>query len=74
MYRAIKSVPPVDPSAFKASVIPIPYKNPPNNTFRTRSSKKGVKEKIFKVDKKELFWIDFSIQQIYILCNNLFSS
>ena len=48
MYRAIKSVPPVDPSAFKASVIPIPYKNPPNNTFRTRSSKKGVKEKMFK--------------------------
>ena len=48
MYRAIKSVPPVDPSAFKASVIPIPYKNPPNNTFRTRSSKKGVKEKLFK--------------------------
>ncbi len=44
MYRAIKSVPPVDPSAFKASVIPIPYKNPPNNGTMSR-------KRTHKIDK-----------------------
>ena len=40
-YKAIKSVPPEEAPAFKASTILIPQIYPPNTTFKTCSSNNG---------------------------------
>ena len=40
-YIAMKSVPPVDPFAFRARVMASPLRNPPNATLRMISSRIG---------------------------------